>query len=86
MSDEATRLILDELIAIRADIARLGLIGAGKEKLCLNSAEAMELVELKSRSAFCRFAKAAKLKAYRQGKYRRADVVAAINRMSLKAS
>ncbi len=83
MSDETTRLILDELIAIRSEIARIGLVSASEQKLSLNTAEAMELAGIKSRSAFHRFRTAAKLKAYRPGKYRRSDVIAAINRLAV---
>ena len=70
-------LILAKISAIEAR--------APAESISLSAKEAAQLAGCKSLSAFYRFAEAAELKAYRQGKYRRADVVAAINRMSLKA-
>jgi hypothetical protein len=83
MSDLAET-ILAEIRALRAEVACLK--APAKESLAMSRKEAAELAGCKSSSAFQRFTEAAKLKPYRQGKYRRADVINAINRLSIAAS
>ncbi len=75
--------IEEKLDLLLAKVSAIEAAQAAPEKLSLNTAEAMELAGIKSRSAFHRFRAAAKLKAYRPGKYRRSDVIAAINRLAV---
>lgn len=77
--------IEEKIDLLLAKVTALEAGQASPAKLSLSVADAMELADAKSRSAFHRFCVASKLKSYRAGKYRRADVIDAINRMAATA-